>query len=101
MNKKIVVGTIIIIIALITSVTIYKVIKKHNDNLMLVSEKYIIEKAQKCYIEKKCTEESVTLKSLYDLNYLEVQVNPVTKEYYKDTSYIIKEEDNYKFIIVD
>lgn len=101
MNRKIILGTFLIIILLIGGFTTYKVIKGHNDRLLLVSEKYIIEKAKKCYDRKICVNDIVTLKELYDLEFLDIQVNPVTKEYYKDLSYIKKEENNYSFIIVN
>lgn len=100
MNKRIILGTFIIIIFLIGGFTSYKVIKGHNDRLMLVSEKYILEKAKLCYDRNICTEDTVTLRLLYDLDFLNVQVNPVTKEYYNENSYIKKEDNNFQFIVV-
>lgn len=101
MNKNIFTITILIIILLIGGASTYKVIKRHNDRLMLVSEKLITERARLCYEEKKCTENMVTLKTLYNLNYLETQANPVTKEYYNEESYIKKEDDLYTFVEVN
>lgn len=101
MNKNILTITILIIILLIGGVSTYKVIKRHNDRLMLVSEKLITERARRCYEEKKCTENTVTLKTLYNLDYLEIQANPVTKEYYNESSYIKKEDDHYTFVEVN
>lgn len=52
MNKICITVTIIIIITLVIGVTTYKVVDKHNDKLMEVEEKYIIETAKKCLNEK-------------------------------------------------
>lgn len=101
MNKKIISITIIAIIIIIAGGTAYKVNKSHKDKLMYVSELYIIEHTKLCYNEKKCTTDVVTLKNLYDLSYLKNEVNPVTKEYYNENSYIKKEENNYSFVIVN
>ena len=46
-NKYSITASIIIISGLLIGVTSYKVIKKHNDKLILVKEKYIIERAEK------------------------------------------------------
>ncbi len=101
-SKVMVALTFIICIGLIAGTTSYKVIKKHNDNLLLVSKKYIIEKTKQCYNDKVCSGNSVSLKNLYEHSYLDRQANPVTKEYYNEASYIVKLEDNtYNFIIVN
>lgn len=101
MNKNWIIGTLIIILLLIGGTSIYKVKKLHEERLLLVSSKRIVEKARLCYIEKKCQGKSVTLKTLYDLKYLTIEANPITKEYYNENSYVKKEEDQYTFIIVD
>ena len=100
MNKKIILITMLSIIFLIGGVTAYKVIKKHNDNLLLVSKKYIEEKARDCFNNKKCQGDKVTLETLYNLAYLAKQANPVTKEYYNVDSYVSKDGENYTFTIV-
>lgn len=99
-NVSLICITIFLIIGLIFGTTIYKVMKTHNDNLLKVSEKFIIEHAKDCYNEKRCTNETVTLKELYDLKYLARQANPVTKEYYKEESYVKKEGNTYTFVMV-
>ena len=72
MNKICITVTIIIIITLVIGVTTYKVVDKHNDKLMEVEEKYIIETAKKCLNEKKCSGSKITLQTLYDLEFLEI-----------------------------
>ena len=98
MNKWIISATIIIILGLIIGVTSFKVVSNHNDKLLLVKEKYIIETAKKCKIEKKCNNDTITLKELYDLKYLEKEVNPVTKEYYSEDAYVTLNNNEYIFI---
>lgn len=100
MNKKIIIVTLALIIALIGGTTAFKVVSIHNDKMMMVSEKYILEQAKLCYNKKECQNESTTLDELYSLGYLEKQVNPVTKEYYNGHSYVKKEENSYTFTIV-
>ena len=98
MNKWIISTTIIIIFGLVIGVTSFKVVNKHNDKLLLGEEKYIIEKAKKCKMEKKCNNDNITLKELYDLKYLEKQVNPVSKEYYSLDAYVTLRNNEYVFI---
>lgn len=98
MNKKIILISIIISFLIIVGFTSYKVIKNHNEKLILVKEKYIIEKAKDCINDKKCNEEKITLEKLYELNYLEKEVNPVTKEYYNEKSYVLYKNNEYIFI---
>ena len=100
MNKICITVTIIIIITLVIGVTTYKVVDKHNDRLMEVEEKYIIETAKKCLNEKKCSGSKITLQTLYDLEFLDMQANPVTKEYYNPESYVEIKDANYTFIVV-
>ena len=100
MNKICITVTIIIIITLVIGVTTYKVVDKHNDKLMEVEEKYIIETAKKCLNEKKCSGSKITLQTLCDLEFLDMQANPVTKEYYNPESYVEIKDANYTFIVV-
>lgn len=100
MNKICITVTIIIIITLVIGVTTYIVVDKHNDKLMEVEEKYIIETAKKCLNEKKCSGSKITLQTLYDLEFLDMQANPVTKEYYNPESYVEIKDANYTFIVV-
>ena len=46
-----------------------------------------MEKAEKCIYESKCTTNTITLKMLYDLNYLKDKiVNPYDKTIYSDNN---------------
>lgn len=101
MSKRIFLVTIILVISLIGGMTLYKIRQIHHAKLLLVSKKYIEEQAQKCYNEKKCQKDIVTLQELENLNYLNNEVNPVTKEYYNKNSYLKKEGDNYFLVIID
>lgn len=101
MNKAWVILTVLLIISLITGVTSYKVLKNHNDKVLLVESKYIIEKAKNCVNQKKCSGNTITLKELYDLGMLDKQVNGTTKEYYNENSYVEIKDSNYEFVIVN
>lgn len=87
-NKKVIGLTIAIIAGMIIIPTIYKIHEEHNNRLLLVVEKEFEYYAKECYLNDEC-ENVVTLKELYDLNYLEDRLaNPITKKYYDDTSSI-------------
>ncbi len=99
--KRIVIGiSLAIIIGLISGVTMYKVVNEHNDKLLMVEEKYIIEKTRECVNKKICVGDKFTLKELYEMEIMDKQVNRVTKEYYSEESYVEVEGNNYKFVIV-
>lgn len=100
-NKYILGITIAIILGSIIGLSSYKVITDHNKKVLLVESKYIIETAKKCINEKKCSGNTITLQTLYDLGYLSYQVNEVTKEYYNSNSYVLIEGANYSFVIVN
>ena len=99
-NKIFITLTLFIIVVAVLGLTAYKVVNDHNEKLLLVKSEYIIEKAKNCLNGEKCTGTKVTLKTLYDLGYLETQVNPVTKEYYNPESYITVDGTNYSFVTV-
>lgn len=98
MNKWIISLAIVVVFGLLIGVTSFKVVKEHNSKLLLVEEKYIVETANKCKIEKKCNSDTITLKELYSLKYFDKQVNPVTKEYYNEDAYVTLKNDKYVFI---
>ena len=98
MNRWMISGTIIIVVGIMLGVTYFKVITIHNNKLLLVESKYIIEASKRCLNEKKCNEDKITLKTLYDLDYLDRQVNLVTKEYYDENSYVINNNGVYEFV---
>lgn len=98
-NKITVIGTIIVIILLISIPTIYKVVKNYQNNLYVVVEQKIINSAKKCYYEEKCKENKITLKELYELKYLDKVSNPITKEYYNEESYVKIDDNKFEFIV--
>ena len=97
-NRIVLTFSIIIIVLVISIPTIYKVVNNHYDNLVKVTESKIIEEAKKCYYEEKCSGDIITLKELYDLEYLEEVSNPITKEFYNEDSYVEYKADIFKFI---
>lgn len=98
MNKYWISATLVIALGLIIGVTIFKVENVHNEKILLVESKLIIERAKDCINQKKCNNDIITLKELYENGFLERQVNRVTKEYYNEESYVTKKEDSYVFI---
>ena len=70
-----------------------------NDSLFLFARAIaeISTMAKKCFLDEKCEGNQTTLQQLYDLNYLNKQVNPISKKYYNSSS-IIKYE-NKKIIL--
>ena len=98
LNKIFISLAIVLIFGFIIGVTAFKVISDHNEKILIVESKYIISKAKKCYYDDICTNDKITLQELYDNNYLEKQVNNVTKEYYNSESYVIKNGNDFEFI---
>lgn len=97
-NKIVIYVTIISLLLLISIPTVYKVIKKNYNSLNLVTEKYIIETAERCFYEGVCKESTVTLKELYSYHYIkEDVVDPISKVVYSDKSYITIYEDKSIF----
>lgn len=96
-DKKIFSITIFIIVIPILGVTLHGVYKNHQEKLMLVSNKRIIEAAQKCYLEQKCLDEKITLEKLYEEKYLEEESNPITKEIYNYSSYVQLNDSLFEF----
>ena len=87
-NKLIVYVTIIFITLVIGIQSFYKVINKNHDNLYIVTEKLILESAERCYLKNEC-DKKVTLKDLYEKKYLHKQViDPVKKSLYNENSYV-------------
>lgn len=96
-NKITIIFSIIAILLIISIPTIYNVITNHHNNLYRVVEEKIINSAKKCYYEEKCTNQKITLKELYEFNYLDKVSDPITKEYYADDSYIERKENIFTF----
>ena len=81
-NKKLklyIVISIICVALLFVIYAAYKVRRDHVKNLHLVVEKKIKEAAKDCFLKEEC-EGKITLGELYDKEYLEIQIDPVTKE---------------------
>ena len=78
----------------------YTAIKEERDNkLWFVLKKKVVEKAHDCYLDKKCTNKTVTIDYLIQNEYLTTIINPVTKEVISSTSYVNLE--NNEFIILN
>lgn len=98
MNDRVIPLTIFIILGMIIAPTIYKTHKLHQNDLMRVVEKEMEYQSIYCYKEDNCTN-IVTLKDLYDNNYLtEKLVNPNTKKYYSEESFINLDTKEIKLI---
>ena len=89
-SSKIVLVTTIISCLLIVAVPVfYKAVANNHEKLYTVTNKLITEAAENCYYDKKCTSTTVTLKELYENNYLKEEViDPVSKEIYSEDSYV-------------
>lgn len=87
-------STIIIIVSILLVFIIgaFKVYESHIDKLYLVVNNKIKESARKCYLENKCSGE-ITLKDLIDWEYIDVVIDPVSKEE-MDQSLCIKYEND-------
>ena len=96
-NKIIVYFTILFLILLISVPSTFKIIKKHNERLMGVVTKKIIETAKNCYYTESCVNDKIMLKELYEKTDLEEMINPLTKKIYNEESYILVSDD-FKFI---
>ena len=79
MVKKIISIVLIFLVLIITSMTIYKLIIRHNNKLYNVLYSEIKYKANRCYLEEKC-KSSMRLSDLYEKGYLDIMYDPVTKE---------------------
>lgn len=88
---------LLIIIICLLGGTIYKIVKKHEEKLYKSFYGGIEHSAKQCFLTKKCNGET-TLKELYELNFLETQYNPITKEILDEN---IKIEYKNEKIIID
>ena len=98
MNRLVISGSIIIIVLMIGIPTFINIKKDHENKLIRATENRISEAAKKCFLEEKCVGDNTSLQSLYNMGYLEEQVNPITKKYYNNNS-LIKYKD--KKIVLD
>ena len=97
-NKFIIFITFIAVILMIALPTYHKVVLENQRKLTIVNEKMIIEAAQKCFYDGKCPKTKVTLRELYDNNYLNDKVSdPVTKAFYSDEAYVLLKKEESVF----
>ena len=95
--KEIIAIILLSVVLLYTGVIAYKMVNKHNENLIIVTKKRIEEAAKKCVAEDKCNKNNITLGVLYENGYLKEEYNPVTKEIYSKNSKIAFEHTRYVF----
>ena len=74
----------------------FKALENHHEKEYQVLHNRILEAAKDCYLKKECQEE-ITIKDLYDKNYLKKQVDPVTKEFIDETTCIKFENNEAKY----
>ena len=87
MNKKAIILTLFVILGMIILPTIYKIYITHNNNLIKVVEEEFLYQAKNCYNSGVCNKEEITLKELYDNNFINDKLtNPLTKKYYASES---------------
>lgn len=95
-NKKFIIfSTLIAILLIILIPTVYKIVKDYHEDSYKVVEKKALEAAQKCWNEKVCLKNTITLKELYDNAYLDVLINPISKKIYNENSTIKKNNEKY------
>lgn len=87
-NKTIIFGTIIVIILIVVGFSAFQINKTHQEKLYSVMQNKIIGQALRCYNEDKCNDTTISLKDLYDKQYLETVINPVNSEYVNENSYV-------------
>lgn len=99
-NKIIIIFTMISLIIIIAIPTIYAVINNHNNKLLEVSNKKIVEAAKECYLRDLCSKNRITLKELYETEFLkDKEADPITKIYYNEASYV-DVKNNFEFIVI-
>lgn len=97
-NKIVIYITIIACLLLIGCPTLYKVINQNHERLYEVNHKLIIEAAKKCFYDNKCENNKITLKELYEKDYLEKGIiDPVTKIVYNENSYVLITKNDSSF----
>lgn len=93
-SKIIIYLTLIVIILIIIVPTLIDVKEEENEHKMLVINNEIKYAATKCFREDKCLTDSIYLKDLYELDYLEKIINPITKEYINENTIITKVDND-------
>lgn len=83
---------LIVFLIIIAIISIYKVTKNREEKLYNVLYSKIEYAANSCFLKQECVD-SITLKELYEKNYLEEQYDPITKELL-DSNLKIEYKDN-------
>jgi len=96
-NKIVIYITIIAIVVLITIPTIITIIDNYNTKLYNTTISKIKTAAKECVNKELCINEKITLKELYDHDLLTKVVNPLTKEFFSETSYITINGNDFDF----
>lgn len=92
-NKFIIYVTIIALILILGIPTYIKVNNSYKERVILTLENKIKVKAIQCWNEKKCLDNTIYLSNLYELNYLDTLINPLTKKAVNKSSYVEKVND--------
>lgn len=80
-SKIILILFIIVIIFVVLFASYRRIYKEHEAKLIKVTTNKVVEAGKKCYLDNKCKGNSVTIKELKELGYLEKDIiNPLTKE---------------------
>lgn len=93
--------TFFLVIGSIMSSTMVKAQRAHDERTLLVTKKRIVESAERCYNEDACTGTLVTLQELMNKGYLKAEINPLTKAYYHQNSYVKVENNEYYFVDIE
>lgn len=92
--------TIVVTCLIIIIASLVKIRNNQNEKLIYAMESKIKYYAKRCYLEEKCSGD-ITLKDLYEKEYLSDNiVNPVTKEII-DENTLIKFQDNQIILNID
>jgi len=83
------------IIGLLSYKTYLGIKVERDTKLWLVLNKKVIEKANQCVLERKCSNKTVTIQYLMDHEYLISVVNPVNKEMINPNSYVDLETNQF------
>ena len=76
-NKNLII--IIFLIVIFFIIGAYNVYKEHINKLYLVVDNEIKDASKKCYLEKQC-EGEITLDVLIQKGYIDIVIDPITKE---------------------
>lgn len=75
----IIIIVISLLVALVITATTIELNQRHEERLIYAMETKIEYYAKRCYLENNCKDE-ITLQDLYDRDYLDEVIHPVTKE---------------------